>query len=841
MATPTTGPYGSPLLDNFDRADGDPGANWTGEIWTGEGKALISGGVVKGTADGASMVWNVAKFGAAQEAWGKLNWNAWEIYFYLGVTAVPLTTAGAKGYYVRFRQALGWWAIYRDLAGSDTTLKTVNPSTFDQHDYAALVRKQSGANAVLEVWRWPDGGSAWALVDSYTDTSAYLDDGYLGTELISGSTEFDEFGGGTITPVNTVAPAVSGTAQVGQTLSTTNGTWSGSPTSYGYQWQRDNSGGGVYSNIGGATSSSYTLVSADLGCNVRCVVTATNAAGSTSANSNAVGPVAAAPASTPSQPSLPALIDTQLRFTAVLLRDGAEPLTLTRSATMLRYSTIANGGFGSCDLELPGKPEEWTSSIPYQAMLRVCYGTRIVFEGRVEDKRLSIGSGFSTKISLYGLKRRLEDESIRRIWSMRGVPWQANITSLGGLTGYGTNAIWLDPVTWGSVVIGAFDPTDLTRSGVAIGSNGTVPPGVGIANGVQFYTEGVEIVKLYLDAIRSGNDPIYYCVRDSVDGSTWNNKAADALSGTKTSLAITPTAGAQWLRLIAALDTAIANLNSFCQYENIRLLGTSLTEDVAGAIYGGKIIRDLVSLIPGLVPGVIDAGDDFALPSCEALQRRSALAILEEIVGYYTREWGVWEEGRFDWRQPNLDETQWIANASDLLPGSEIVGSLDGTYRRVFVQYMDAGGGYQTEQSAVTQDQRNPFAGGISNRDLLHSVNFPMTTASALQLANKLATLVGSFPTVTGRLILPARKLVQHATNGPSEAFLVRAGDNITVPDLPKSDPLAVGRDGETHFHIASTDIDLAGGKITLEVEGGVKTIDALMARLSAATRVLTG
>lgn len=39
-------------------------------------------------------------------------------------------------------------------------------------------------------------------------------------------------------PVNTVAPVVSGTAQQGQTLSATQGTWSPAGDSYTYQWQR---------------------------------------------------------------------------------------------------------------------------------------------------------------------------------------------------------------------------------------------------------------------------------------------------------------------------------------------------------------------------------------------------------------------------------------------------------------------------------------------------------------------------------------------------------------------------------------------------------------------------
>lgn len=90
-------------------------------------------------------------------------------------------------------------------------------------------------------------------------------------------------GGGGIPPSNTVAPVISGTAVVGQTLSSTTGTWIGTPIpTYTYQWYR-----GV-TPISGATSSTYTLVQADATFSVTCVVTATNPAGIASATSNAL-------------------------------------------------------------------------------------------------------------------------------------------------------------------------------------------------------------------------------------------------------------------------------------------------------------------------------------------------------------------------------------------------------------------------------------------------------------------------------------------------------------------------------------------------------------------------
>jgi len=94
-------------------------------------------------------------------------------------------------------------------------------------------------------------------------------------------------------PVNTVAPSISNTSPaIGDYVTVNYGTWTGSPTSYTYQWQRDNS-----TNIVGATSSGYSIVSADYGHTINCRVTATNAYGGTTANSNSSSGVVQAPGS----------------------------------------------------------------------------------------------------------------------------------------------------------------------------------------------------------------------------------------------------------------------------------------------------------------------------------------------------------------------------------------------------------------------------------------------------------------------------------------------------------------------------------------------------------------
>lgn len=69
-------------------------------------------------------------------------------------------------------------------------------------------------------------------------------------------------------PENTVAPAITGTAQVGQVLTGSTGTWSGTPT-YARQWYADGAA------IAAATGATYTPVVGDVGKVITVAVTAT--------------------------------------------------------------------------------------------------------------------------------------------------------------------------------------------------------------------------------------------------------------------------------------------------------------------------------------------------------------------------------------------------------------------------------------------------------------------------------------------------------------------------------------------------------------------------------------
>ena len=129
---------------------------------------------------------------------------------------------------------------------------------------------------------------------------------YAGGDIAGGWASFS------IPPANTVAPQISGTPTVGQTLTCSAGTWVGStPQVDRYQWQLAGSA------IAAATNATYTTSAADAGQQITCVVTASNLsatvgtatsapvsiAASASAAAPAPAPAATVPAAKPTPDS----------------------------------------------------------------------------------------------------------------------------------------------------------------------------------------------------------------------------------------------------------------------------------------------------------------------------------------------------------------------------------------------------------------------------------------------------------------------------------------------------------------------------------------------------------
>jgi 5-hydroxyisourate hydrolase-like protein (transthyretin family) len=149
-------------------------------------------------------------------------------------------------------------------------------------------------------------------------------------------------------PANTRAPAISGTAQQGKTLTASDGTWSNRPTSYARHWQRCDTAGANCTAISGATGTTYVPVAADVGSTLVLSVTATNAGGSSPATASAATPVVVPPI--PTIVTAPAIAGTAVQGQALSEQHGS----WTNQPTSYAYQWQRCGALGGSCLSIAG-------------------------------------------------------------------------------------------------------------------------------------------------------------------------------------------------------------------------------------------------------------------------------------------------------------------------------------------------------------------------------------------------------------------------------------------------------------------------------------------------------
>lgn len=148
-------------------------------------------------------------------------------------------------------------------------------------------------------------------------------------------------------PANTAPPVISGTAAVGDTLSCSNGSWTGNPAPmFTYGWLRD----GTW--IPGARASSYTAQSADEGHSLSCEVFAMNTAGNTVGTEHAIsaGVIIAAGSSTGALPGDSTALSFATPSPANLT--GSAPLIVTTPVvTLIASKLVVSGGSAPVHVE----------------------------------------------------------------------------------------------------------------------------------------------------------------------------------------------------------------------------------------------------------------------------------------------------------------------------------------------------------------------------------------------------------------------------------------------------------------------------------------------------------
>jgi subtilase family serine protease len=150
-------------------------------------------------------------------------------------------------------------------------------------------------------------------------------------------------------PANVSPPSISGTAEQGQTLTLTHGSWSNNPTTYGERWLLCDASGSC-AGITGATGSSYTLPASSVGATIRVEEIASNGSGSGSpaVSAPSASVISDRPAITSFTPSSGVtgssvtITGTALTAATVVRFDGLKTTFTVDSSTQIE-ATVPNG------------------------------------------------------------------------------------------------------------------------------------------------------------------------------------------------------------------------------------------------------------------------------------------------------------------------------------------------------------------------------------------------------------------------------------------------------------------------------------------------------------------
>jgi hypothetical protein len=216
-------------------------------------------------------------------------------------------------------------------APSVVTTPSITGSATKGSTLTATSGSWAGTSPISFEFRWlrcDNGGDNCITISGATEQTYVLVSGDVGKRIRIRVTATNADGTATVLsdptavvqdsskPGNTKEPTISGSPVEGQKLTATTGTWSGAtPITYAFQWVRCGTNGGKpdgsdCSSVGGATSSTHTLGSGDVGKRMRVRVTATNSAGSNTAASNPTATVAAKSAGKPANTAEPTISGT---------------------------------------------------------------------------------------------------------------------------------------------------------------------------------------------------------------------------------------------------------------------------------------------------------------------------------------------------------------------------------------------------------------------------------------------------------------------------------------------------------------------------------------------------
>ncbi len=177
-------------------------------------------------------------------------------------------------------------------------------------------------------------------------------------------------------------PTLTGSPVMGNRMTVSDGTWSGNPVAYAYQWQDCNALGAECKAIPGATNANYTPGSGDVGHKVVAQVAATNGSGSLTVASAASTTVTSTGAGGP--PSVTQSVDPGNGINAVSCIPATTDCVVSDSAGKLFYATnVSTAGATWQAWSGPGTSPSEAVSCPTSSLCLLAAGSDSGYGGNM--------------------------------------------------------------------------------------------------------------------------------------------------------------------------------------------------------------------------------------------------------------------------------------------------------------------------------------------------------------------------------------------------------------------------------------------------------------------------
>jgi hypothetical protein len=187
MAFPTN----STVLDNFNRANGGPGTNWSN--YYGDSACAIVSNALTGIASSyGGSYWNVTTFGPDCEIYYDVPTAAAGDALNLVARGANMGGGSPNGYTIYITPNTGVWTFGRLDAGAFTQLGATVTQVVSNADAVGM----SVVGSTITAYYKASGGS-WTSIATRTDTT-YSAAGNFGFELQNATLRIDNFSGGTV-------------------------------------------------------------------------------------------------------------------------------------------------------------------------------------------------------------------------------------------------------------------------------------------------------------------------------------------------------------------------------------------------------------------------------------------------------------------------------------------------------------------------------------------------------------------------------------------------------------------------------------------------------------------